>query len=149
MHDGYPPKPPDPNIDPITNSKTNEKFSFRDKLLVSDPMHFNPSAHVHAMSLEKDYEEIILLDSSSPTYRSDDSTIQLSSEEMMGIYNPSKFSIIIKLMGKRILHQYLKRKIQELWKPTEQFPLIDLGEDYYIVKFSKEENMVRALHQGP
>ncbi|KAH0727379.1 hypothetical protein KY284_003244 [Solanum tuberosum] len=31
----------------------------------------------------------------------------------------------------------------------ENFPLIDLGADYYIVKFSKEENMMTALQKGP
>lgn len=47
------------------------------------------------------------------------------------------------------MHHYLKRKIQELWKPTEQFPLIDLGSDYFIVKFTKEENMNNVLRNGP
>ncbi|KAH0732145.1 hypothetical protein KY289_003333 [Solanum tuberosum] len=31
----------------------------------------------------------------------------------------------------------------------ENFPPIDLGADYYIVKFSKEENMMTALQKGP
>lgn len=48
-----------------------------------------------------------------------------------------------------MLHQYLKRKIQELWRPTETFSLIDLGEDFFIIKFTKKENMKKALHQDP
>ncbi|XP_070004512.1 uncharacterized protein [Nicotiana sylvestris] len=75
--------------------------------------------------------------------------VTLSTEDLQRICHPSKFSVIIKLLGKRILHQYLKRKIQELWKPIENFPIIDLSADYYIVKFNKEENMVKDLHQGP
>lgn len=37
--------------------------------------------------------------------------INLSVEDLQRIYQPWKFSLIIKLMGKRIIHQYFKRKI--------------------------------------
>lgn len=41
-------------------------------------------------------------------------TVNLSAEDLQRIYHPWKYSLIIKLMGKRIPHHYLKRKIQEL-----------------------------------
>lgn len=74
--------------------------------------------------------------------------VPLSVDDLQRIYQPWKYSVIIKLMVKRTLHQYLKRKIYQLWKPTENFNLIDLGADYFIVKFNKEENMSRALNSG-
>lgn len=37
--------------------------------------------------------------------------IHLTQEDKLRIYSPWKFSIIIKLMGKRMLHQQLKLKI--------------------------------------
>ncbi|KAH0636156.1 hypothetical protein KY290_036581 [Solanum tuberosum] len=36
-----------------------------------------------------------------------------------------------------------------MWKPTESLTLIDLGWYFYIAKFSKKENMHKALHEGP
>lgn len=36
-----------------------------------------------------------------------------------------------------------------MWKSSESFLLIDLGSDYYIVKFAIEENMFKALNGGP
>ncbi|XP_075110427.1 uncharacterized protein LOC142181308 [Nicotiana tabacum] len=75
--------------------------------------------------------------------------IILSEDDKQRIYNPWKYSLIIKLMGKRIVHHYLKRKTQELWKVDENYPLIDLGEDYYTVKLMKEESMIMILHNGP
>lgn len=75
--------------------------------------------------------------------------INLLVDTLQRICQPWKFLLIIKLMGKRILHLYLKRKIQELWKPTENFALMDLGADYFIVKFNKEENMSKTLKNGP
>lgn len=51
-------------------------------------------------------------------------------------------------MGKCLMHYYLKQKIQDMWKLNENLSLIDLGEDYYTVKFV-EENMVKVLQNGP
>ncbi|XP_009785180.1 uncharacterized protein [Nicotiana sylvestris] len=76
-------------------------------------------------------------------------TIQLSEKDKNRMYLPWKHSLIIKLLGKRIQHQYLEKKIQKIWKPSENFPLIDLGSDYFIAKFSKEKNMISALQNGP
>lgn len=46
-------------------------------------------------------------------------------------------------------HQILKSKVTELWKPSKPLVLIDLGHGFFTVKFSKEENMTKALHAGP
>lgn len=35
-----------------------------------------------------------------------------------------------------------------LWKPTKELILIDLGNDYFIVKFLKEENMSTTIQKG-
>lgn len=51
--------------------------------------------------------------------------------------------------GKRILHQLLKQKIQDLWRINENFPLIYLGNDYFTVKLQKEESMNQILEKGP
>ncbi|XP_070008327.1 uncharacterized protein [Nicotiana sylvestris] len=48
-----------------------------------------------------------------------------------------------------MVHHYLQNKIQDLWRPTEDFQMIDLGEDYFIIKFKEKDNMEKALQQGP
>ncbi|XP_019252916.1 PREDICTED: uncharacterized protein LOC109231737 [Nicotiana attenuata] len=75
--------------------------------------------------------------------------IILTEDDRQRMYNPWKYSLIIKLMGKWLVPNYLKRKTQELWKIDENIPLIDLGKDYYTVKLAKEESMTRILHDGP
>lgn len=70
-------------------------------------------------------------------------------EDRQRIYYPRKYSLIIKLQGRRIPHQILKQKIQALWKIGDHIPLIDLGNDYYIVKLQKEETMNHILQTGP
>lgn len=51
-------------------------------------------------------------------------------------------------MGKHIVHHYLKSKLQTKWQPTEAFPLIGLGSDFFIVKFQQEENMNLVFQNG-
>ncbi|XP_070042758.1 uncharacterized protein [Nicotiana tomentosiformis] len=75
--------------------------------------------------------------------------IILTEDDRKRIYNPWRYSVIIKLMGKRLMHHYLKQKVQDLWKHNENFSLIDVEEDYYTVKFAKEENMIKVLQNGP
>ncbi|KAK4706761.1 hypothetical protein R3W88_033670 [Solanum pinnatisectum] len=57
----------------------------------------------------------------------DDDNIHLSNKEMMRIDQPWSYSVIIKLMGKKMTHTYLKSRLTTLWK----------------------ENMNKALHNGP
>lgn len=76
-------------------------------------------------------------------------TIILTIEDMARIYKPCVYSLIIKLPRKKLTHHYFKRKLISLWIPTEDLILIDLGHDYYTVKFHKEENINTVLHKGP
>lgn len=66
-------------------------------------------------------------------------SILLSKDEMHRIHEPWRHSIIVKLFGKRVTHQFLRNKLIELWKSTEPLILIDLRCDFYIVKFSLQE----------
>nr|XP_016457641.1 PREDICTED: uncharacterized protein LOC107781456 [Nicotiana tabacum] len=75
--------------------------------------------------------------------------VPVSGKDKLRIYYPWRFSIIIKLLGKKILHQVLKCKLIDLWKPTKAFSLINVGEQYYIVKFNKEENLENILQKEP
>ncbi|XP_009774449.1 uncharacterized protein [Nicotiana sylvestris] len=95
------------------------------------------------MDYTKDYT-LSVMDTINESYK-----VNLSSEDVQRIYDPWKHSVIIKLLVKRIMHHYLRKKVQEQWKISENFPLIDLGTDYYVAKFTKEENLTKVMHQGP
>nr|XP_009794210.1 PREDICTED: uncharacterized protein LOC104241008 [Nicotiana sylvestris] len=76
-------------------------------------------------------------------------SIPLSPEEKERLYMPWKFSVIIKIFKRKMPHHMLRSRLINLWKPSEQLILVDLGWDFFIVKFSLEESMVKALHLGP
>ncbi|XP_047264712.1 uncharacterized protein LOC124896885 [Capsicum annuum] len=75
--------------------------------------------------------------------------ITLSTEDKQRIYWPWRFSVIIKAVGKKFNHQYLKTKLTDIWKIQESFARIDLGKELFTVKFASEEYQKRALQQGP
>lgn len=79
----------------------------------------------------------------------DDNSINLSMEELAWIYQPWEYSIIIKLLGRKMTHVYLKSKLKSLWRTSGEILLIDLGHDYYIVKFLQEVNFHKVLQNGP
>ncbi|KAL9393571.1 hypothetical protein Peur_012856 [Populus x canadensis] len=43
----------------------------------------------------------------------------------------------------------LYTKIEQLWKPTAGFGVLDLGFDYFLVKFDEKEDFDNALGRGP
>ncbi|KAM3381618.1 hypothetical protein P3S68_007191 [Capsicum galapagoense] len=76
-------------------------------------------------------------------------TVILSAEDKERIYAPWRFFVIVKLFKKGLANSYSRTKLVELWKSTELLTLIDLGNDFYIAKFTNSENMQKALHGGP
>ncbi|KAM3232882.1 hypothetical protein P3L10_018241 [Capsicum annuum] len=75
--------------------------------------------------------------------------ITLSTEDRQRIYEPWRFPVIIKAVGRKFNHQYLKTKLTDIWKIQESFALIDLGKEFFTVKFASEEYQKRGLQQSP
>lgn len=73
----------------------------------------------------------------------------LTEEDKARIHHPWAYSVIIKLIRLRVNHAYLKNRLNVPWKPMEELILIDLGNNYFIVKFFKEENMLTSIQRGP
>lgn len=80
---------------------------------------------------------------------SEKDVIHLSKKELYRIYQPWINSVIIKVFGRKVPYIYLKQKLQDLWKSSKQVTLINLGNDYHVVKFQSEANKNKVLHEGP
>nr|XP_016442293.1 PREDICTED: uncharacterized protein LOC107767720 [Nicotiana tabacum] len=78
-----------------------------------------------------------------------DNFIPITSEDKERIYKNWENVLIIKIFGRRVTYQFLQQKIHAIWRPTEHLSLIDLGCDYYLIKFTRQENYDKALHEGP
>ncbi|XP_070022077.1 uncharacterized protein [Nicotiana sylvestris] len=78
-----------------------------------------------------------------------DDFIPLTAEDKAHLYTPWQNSIIVKVFGRTVGHHLLKAKLMNSWQPTEEIHLIDLGCNFFLIKFRYEENMYKALHEGP
>ncbi|XP_039014276.1 uncharacterized protein LOC120144230 [Hibiscus syriacus] len=56
--------------------------------------------------------------------------------------------IITRLLGKKIGYKALINMIHALWKPIGNFNLIDLDNDYFLVKFENLKDYTRVLTDG-
>ncbi|KAE8664438.1 hypothetical protein F3Y22_tig00112776pilonHSYRG00009 [Hibiscus syriacus] len=65
------------------------------------------------------------------------------------IDNNMKQVIITRLLGKKIGYKALINIIYALWNPIGNFKLIDLDNDYFLVKFENLEDYTRVLTDGP
>lgn len=123
--------------------------SFKSILVTLVPMDSPPTDVEMGNPSDTSGEETHELPSNFPTDYPLEDSILLFDAEKERIYRLWSYSVIIKLLGKKMNHEYLKRKLATLWRPTEEIILTDLGDDYYIVKFLKEENMIVAMQKGP
>ncbi|KAL4333466.1 hypothetical protein GQ457_07G012960 [Hibiscus cannabinus] len=58
-------------------------------------------------------------------------------------------SMIIRLLGKTIGYRALWNRIMALWCPVGAISLVDLDNDYYLVRFANEEDFHKVLSGGP
>ncbi|XP_070025428.1 uncharacterized protein [Nicotiana sylvestris] len=144
-----PPKSPDIELPPSQHNPLDLINSYKDKLLGKIQSSNETPNEISPSPMSMDLSHTTTVPDAQRIEEHRIKSIALSDEDIQRIYEPWKFSMIIKLIGKRVLHHYLKVKIQNLWRPTENFSLIDLGEDYYTVKFNKEENSRKTLQNGP
>ncbi|KAJ4823210.1 hypothetical protein Tsubulata_007569 [Turnera subulata] len=58
-------------------------------------------------------------------------------------------SVIIKVLGRRFSYRMICSKIAFLWKPQGGFQVVDLDNDYFLVRFEKREDYGHVLANGP
>lgn len=90
----------------------------------------------------------ISLDDENTNPKNHPNFIPISAQDKERLYQPWKQSII-KLLGRRLGYDQLKDKIHRLWRSSEALNLIDMGNDFYLIKLSSQDNYTKALKQGP
>nr|XP_025611834.1 uncharacterized protein LOC112705203 [Arachis hypogaea] len=68
---------------------------------------------------------------------------------MKNLCNPWWETLIVKLMGHRISLPALTRRLEAMWSRQGSIEVIDLGNDFFIVKFFSKEDLDFALTGGP
>lgn len=76
-------------------------------------------------------------------------TILLTAEEKRKIRKPWKNAIIIKVLDQTVGFNYLRRSLMQKWKPKGEFAMIDVGNEYYVIRFTNEEDLNHVMMDGP
>ena len=75
--------------------------------------------------------------------------ILLFNKEKKRTRAPWQSTLIVKAFGKSLGFKYLDFKIRAIWKPQGELQCIDLGLDYFLIKFRLEEDCWKVINDGP
>ena len=113
-------------------------------------------ALLHDMSVDGNtvssptYEEDLLMDNTEDgRAKLLDPTIPFPSHVRENIYAPWKTSVIVKVIGKSFGYKTLLMRLTGIWRPKGNFTLIDLGYDFFLVKFFLDLDFMSMLERGP
>lgn len=117
-------------------------ISFRDKLMESQK------------SVEEDLvgrEEELILKPEDMVIGSIDQIplIDFSQKDHAQLIKPWQYTVVVKLLGRHIGYKALCNRLETLWNSTIGFSIIDLENDYFLVRSKREGDAEYALTQGP
>ncbi|XP_010520311.1 PREDICTED: uncharacterized protein LOC104799464 [Tarenaya hassleriana] len=75
--------------------------------------------------------------------------VSLSEAFLDRITQPWKKALVVKLLGKTLSYKTMSSRLETLWKPMGRLTVIDLENEFFLVRFQKEEDYQRALCEGP
>ncbi|GKV17362.1 hypothetical protein SLEP1_g27876 [Rubroshorea leprosula] len=118
-----------------------KQLSYRDMVSCLEPAAIlcDSSNREEILDEDSDYED----DGSIPT-------ILISKEEKRRIRMPWLNSIIIKAFGtEKAGYNFILPRIKAQWKPRGKMDCVDLGLDFFLIRFHEKEDLNRVLHGGP
>ncbi|MCI25113.1 hypothetical protein A2U01_0046302, partial [Trifolium medium] len=62
---------------------------------------------------------------------------------------PWKDALVIKLLGKKLGYNMMKKKLETTWKLVGGIELMDIGNAFYMVKFDGEDDKNKVINGGP
>ena len=71
--------------------------------------------------------------------------VKLSKETKACIRGPWAKALIVKVYSKTVEYNYLTFKINTLWKPATRMDYVDLGKDFFLIKFSDDPDYDKVL----
>lgn len=117
-------------------------ISYRDSLMGSPYL-------CHNTSDESLLVDCISEDEDDDCDEEDCPVIRLSVEEKKRIRAPWRQTLIIKIMGRKVGYMYLHKRLKTPCKLQGDPSLVDLGNEFFLSKFSNNEDKEHVLFEGP
>lgn len=75
--------------------------------------------------------------------------VSIMTEERKNLCRPWRKTIIIKLLGRRIGYRFMYGRLAKLWSLSGNFNLINLENDFFVVRFAEMVHYEQVLYDGP
>ncbi|XP_075652007.1 uncharacterized protein LOC142622427 [Castanea sativa] len=76
-------------------------------------------------------------------------TVKLSPKVRKQIRSKWAHSLIVKVFGRSVGFHFLRNRVMSLWKPAGRLDCVDLGKDYFLMRFGLMEDYNNVLNGGP
>lgn len=121
-----------------------QQVSYKDRL-VGDIL----GAYAQAFSFDRIVEDDEESDSDLDELVEGMVDVHLSKETKARMRAPWAKALIVKVFGRTVGYKYLTFKINTLRKPSAIMDCVDLGKDFFLIKFSDDANYDKVLKGGP
>lgn len=118
--------------------------SYKDRLVGAIP-----GAFEQAFGFDCSMHDDLVSDSEEEQSHEGSARVYFSKEDKIRMRSPWHKALIIKTFGRRMGFSFLVEKIRSMWKPSGGMDCIDLGYDYYLVKFKLVDDVDHILKGGP
>ena len=123
---------------------SSSKLSFKDKL-VGDI----PRAYAQAFDFSDNMDAELDSDEELEGICEGMAAVRLSRETKQRVRVPWTKALIVKVFGKTVGFNFLHAKLMGLWKPAGRIDMVDLGRDFFLLRFSLMEDIELVLKKGP
>lgn len=126
------------------NGMGNKMGSYKEKLVGAIP-----GAFVQAFGFDSSMQEDLEFDIEEEQIHDGGVNVYFYKEDKVRMRAPWQKALIIKTFGRRMGFSFLVNKVRRMWNPSGGMECIDLGCDYFLVKFELAEDMDTILKGGP
>lgn len=119
------------------------KLSFKEKLMGAIPGAFSQAfLFSDHMEVEFDSDDAIL------KLQEGIAVVKHSRTDKQRIRAPWAKALIVKVYGRSVSYNFIQARLQSLWKLVGSLDWVDLGKEFYLVRFSLEEDHAAVLEKG-
>ncbi|XP_075651225.1 uncharacterized protein LOC142621755 [Castanea sativa] len=108
-----------------------------------------PGAYYKAFDISSYDDENLIYDDEFETLAEGLAAVKLSKVKKSKIRAQWSNSIIVKVFGRTVGFHFLHSKISSLWNPGGRLDVVDLGKDFFLVRFRLKEDLDKVLKGGP
>lgn len=116
--------------------------SYKEKLLGEIPRAFE-----QAFAVENDMESEAEFDDKTLDLEAGIAAMNLSGEQKSSIRSQWSNALIVKVIGTTVDYQTMSTRLLSLWKPFGRMDYVDLGEGFFLIRFSTMDDHGKVLKE--